>query len=319
MLGPGRSQMVKFVFYSGRLRKLAVLFVVYCLGGSAVHAKSMVVSEPVIDSNVTLAPFYVALNKALKKRKTRLENICPTGDVTARRMLEEYGAMFLATKKVLPPPVCFFMSEESVLQFQAKAGISAETIGDVEIELQPAAMEAYLNARDQAQKEGLDITPRDGPEAARRTYSSSITLWNTRFLPALDYWLSQGRLTTGQVDRLKSMPLNQQVATVLELEREGVFFSKDFSKSVLYSIAAPGASQHLAMLALDVNEFRDARVRQLLAEHGWFQTVLSDLPHFTYLGLKEKDLPGNGLKQIDVNEQVFWIPDTDSSNPSANP
>jgi hypothetical protein len=131
--------------------------------------------------------------------------------------------------------------------------------------------------------------------------------------------LGQGRLTTGQVDRLKSMPLNQQVATVLELEREGVFFSKDFSKSVLYSIAAPGASQHLAMLALDVNEFRNLRVRQLLAEHGWFQTVLSDLPHFTYLGLKEKDLPGNGLKRIDVNEQVFWIPDTDSSNPSANP
>jgi hypothetical protein len=73
------------------------------------------------------------------------------------------------------------------------------------------------------------------------------------------------------------------------------------------------------MLALDVNEFRNLRVRQLLAEHGWFQTVLSDLPHFTYLGLKEKDLPGNGLKRIDVNEQVFWIPDTDSSNLSANP
>jgi hypothetical protein len=319
MLGPGRSQMVKLVLYIRQLRRLAVLLVVFCVGGSAVHAKSMVVSESVIDNNVTLAPFYVALNKALKKRKTRLENICPTGDVTARRMLEEYGAMFLASKKVLPPPVCFFMSEESVLQFQEKAGISTETIGDVEIQLQPGAMEAYLDARDQALKEGLEITPRDGPEAARRTYDSSIALWNTRFLPALDYWMSQGRLTSAQVDRLKSMPLNQQVATVLELEREGVFFSKDFSKSVLYSIAAPGASQHLAMLALDVNEFRNLRVRQLLSEHGWFQTVLSDLPHFTYLGLKEKDLPSNGLKRIEVNEQVFWIPDTDSSIPSANP
>jgi hypothetical protein len=311
--------MVKLVLYIRQLRRLAVLLVVFCVGGSAVHAKSMVVSESVIDNNVTLAPFYVALNKALKKRKTRLENICPTGDVTARRMLEEYGAMFLASKKVLPPPVCFFMSEESVLQFQEKAGISTETIGDVEIQLQPGAMEAYLDARDQALKEGLEITPRDGPEAARRTYDSSIALWNTRFLPALDYWMSQGRLTSAQVDRLKSMPLNQQVATVLELEREGVFFSKDFSKSVLYSIAAPGASQHLAMLALDVNEFRNLRVRQLLSEHGWFQTVLSDLPHFTYLGLKEKDLPSNGLKRIEVNEQVFWIPDTDSSIPSANP
>ena len=45
------------------------------------------------------------------------------------------------------------------------------------------------------------------------------------------------------------------------------------------------------MLAFDVNEFDNPRVREILAKHGWFQTVLSDLPHFTYLGLKEKDLP----------------------------
>ena len=62
------------------------------------------------------------------------------------------------------------------------------------------------------------------------------------------------------------------------------------------------------MLAFDVNEFEDSRVREIMSKYGWFQTVVSDLPHFTYLGLKEKDLPKNGLRSVEVNGQVFWIP-----------
>ncbi|HWS55608.1 MAG TPA: hypothetical protein VN228_15825, partial [Pyrinomonadaceae bacterium] len=101
----------------------------------------------------------------------------------------------------------------------------------------------------------------------------------------------------------------EQVAAVLELERDGMYFSTDFSKSILHSVAAPGASQHLAMLAFDVAEFRDARVRRLLERHGWFQTVLSDLPHFTYLGLPEEELPARGLRRVVMHEQAFWVPD----------
>jgi len=92
------------------------------------------------------------------------------------------------------------------------------------------------------------------------------------------------------------------------MEKKGLYFSKDLSKSILYSIAAPGTSQHIAMLAFDVNEFENPRVREIMAKHGWFQTVLSDLPHFTFLGLKEKDLPKNGLRSVELNGQVFWIP-----------
>jgi hypothetical protein len=62
------------------------------------------------------------------------------------------------------------------------------------------------------------------------------------------------------------------------------------------------------MLAFDVIEFDNPRVREILGKHGWFQTVLSDLPHFTFLGLKEKDLPKNGLKPVVVDTQTFWIP-----------
>jgi hypothetical protein len=254
------------------------------------------------------ASFYEILGKSLKKRKIKIENLCPTSDSVARRILEDYGAVFVASKKVITPPVCIFSSEQEVTQFQERAGYTTERIGFDDIELQPEAMKALMKAREEAQKEGLDITPRDGAEAARRTFADSLHLWDTRFLPALDYWLAQGRLTEAQVERLKSLPLHNQIEEVLELEKSGVYFSKDLSKSILYSIAAPGTSQHIAMLAFDVIEFDNPRVREILAKHGWFQTVLSDLPHFTFLGLKEKDLPKNGLKNVEVDGQMFWIP-----------
>ena len=254
------------------------------------------------------ASFYEVLRKALKKRKTKLESICPSSDSVARRVLEDYGAIFLAIKKVIPPPVCVFTSDEEVAAFQERAGYTSEMIGFDQIELQPEAMKNLLKAREEAQKESLDITPRDGAEAARRSYEDSLQLWQTRFLPALDYWLAQGRLTEADVARLKGLPLHSQIAEVLELEKGGIYFSKDLSKSILYSIAAPGTSQHIAMLAFDVNEFDNPRVREILRKHGWFQTVLSDLPHFTFLGLKEKDLPKHGLKRTEVDGQTFWIP-----------
>ncbi|HET9525427.1 MAG TPA: hypothetical protein VFO99_04630 [Pyrinomonadaceae bacterium] len=233
----------------------------------------------------------------------------------ARRILEEYGAIFLANKKVVPPPVCIFTHEDQVTQFQEQAGFVSEFMSYDHVELQPAALKQLLKAREEAQKEGLDITPRDGAEAARRNYEDSVRLWNSRFEPALEYWLGQGRLTAEEVERLKSLPLSQQVAEVLELEKSGIYFSKDLSKSILYSIAAPGTSQHIAMLAFDVNEFENPRVREIMAKHGWFQTVLSDLPHFTFLGLKEKDLPKHGLRSVEVNGQVFWIPNVASLHP----
>ena len=253
-------------------------------------------------------PFYEALKKALKKRKTTVEKICPVSDPVARRVLEDYGAMFLADKKVLPPPVCVFTSEEQVTAFQEKAGYQTEYISFDDVELQPAAMKALIKARDEAQKEGLDISPRDGAEAGRRNFEDSLRLWETRVSPALDYWLGQQRLTPEEVERLRSLDTHSQIAAVLDLERSGIYFSKDLSKSILYSIAAPGTSQHIAMLAFDVIEFDNPRVREILGKHGWFQTVLSDLPHFTYLGLKEKDLPKRGLKPVIADGQTFWIP-----------
>jgi hypothetical protein len=256
-------------------------------------------------------PFYKTLEHALRLRGASIEDICPPEDQVARRVLQDYGAMFVGSQDILPPPLCVFTSEEQVEQFQKEAGCAPGEFGEAVIELQPAAMTALLQAREVAHTEGREISPRDGAEAARRSYADTVRLWNSRFLPALDHWTKVDRLSESQAEHLRNLPIQDQVPEVLELEQEGIFFSKDLSKSVLYSIAAPGTSQHIAMLAFDANEFLDERVRQILAEHGWFQTVLSDLPHFTFLGLREEELPERGLKRVEVNRQTFWIPDVD--------
>ena len=229
----------------------------------------------------------------------------------ALRVLEEYGAMFVASEEVLVPPVCMFKSSEEVLRFQEEATFRAESFGDIRIELQPAAMDALVEARAAAKREGLTITPRGGSLAARRSFEDTLRLWNSRVLPALDYWSTQrARMTEEEAERLRHLAPEEQVAEVLELEKEAIFFSKDLSKTILQSVAAPGASQHLAMLAFDAVEFGDASVRRLLARHGWFQTIVSDLPHFTFLGFEEDELPARGLRRtLAPNGQVFWTPD----------
>lgn len=254
------------------------------------------------------APFYAALEEALKSRGMSLDEVCSLDDAVSRRVLEDYGAMFVASDSVTPPPVCMFETEVEALAFQNNAGFKSAIVGGAKIDLQPAAMDALLAARVEARKDGLDITPRGGTEAARRSYSDTQRLWNTRFLPALVHWNQLGRLTKEQVAYLKSLPIHDQVREVLELEKKGIFFNTDFSKSILYSIAAPGTSQHMSMLALDVSQFTDARVRNILARHGWFQTVKSDMPHFTFLGLKEEELTSRGLMRVKIGAQVFWIP-----------
>lgn len=229
-------------------------------------------------------------------------------DEIGLRILSDYGAMFLVSDQIKVPPRCIFANEQEVQDFQKQATFVTTIIGGVKIELQPAAMNALLAARDEARKLKLDITPRGGSEAARRSYADTVRLWYTRVTPALKYWEKRGRLSREQVQELQKLSAADQVSRVLELEKSGIFFSQDLSKSILYSIAAPGSSQHIAMVALDVSQFSNEQVRRILAKHGWFQTVYSDLPHFTYLGLPEDDLSKRGLRAVQLGSQVFWIP-----------
>ena len=106
----------------------------------------------------------------------------------------------------------------------------------------------------------------------------------------------------------------EQVSLILEIEaREQLFFGTFFDRSILYSVAAPGTSQHLSLLAFDVAEFQEARVEAVLARYGWFRTVPNDLPHFTYLGHSQERLPELGLvrteRQYQDGRYGFWVPD----------
>jgi hypothetical protein len=229
----------------------------------------------------------------------------PTDDV-GRRMLKEYGSMFVS--RAGAPNTVVFKNEAEVTQFQSSVQSSSESIGGVAVELQSVAMKALKVATAEAAQNNLTITPR-GAEAAKRSYQGTVDLWASRVDPGLEHWTAQGRITAGDAQRIKSLSPYEQVPEIFKLESQGIFFAKDLSKSIIYSVAPPGTSQHLSMLALDVSEFENSQVRTILAKHGWHQTVASDLPHFTYLGASENELPKLGLKKVKNSGRAFWVPD----------
>lgn len=230
------------------------------------------------------------------------------GDEVGMRMLRDYGAMFVVRGGAQPPPVIIFADEEAVKKWQASANSTRAEINGITIELQSPAMTALLEARTEAQAAKLDITPR-GTDAGRRSYEETVRLWLSRVGPGLTHWANAGRLDKQEAERIRSLSPREQIPEILRLEADGLYFSTDFAKSILYSVAAPGTSQHLSMLAFDVKEHENAKVRSILARHGWFQTITSDTPHFTFLGAKEGELPGLGLKKATNGGRVFWVPD----------
>lgn len=260
------------------------------------------------------------------KVKGDIDNLCPIWkdedvmmQTVANRVLRDYGAIFVGDNNAFAGyrfrnnnfkfvAQCVFNDPAELRTYQDAVEVSQETIGNTKITLQKAAMAALLAARAEAAKKGLSITPRGGSEAAGRSYEDTVRLWNSRFYPALNHWVKKGRIPAAEARLASRLPIIQQVAKVLEWEGEGIWFSTDLSKSILYSVAAPGASQHLFFLALDVQEFGRKDVRTVLEKYGWFQTVYSDLPHFTYLGISKEELQKRGLVYKPLGEHEFWIP-----------
>ena len=228
-------------------------------------------------------------------------------NVIENRLLPEYGAVFVARGGATAPNKIVFKDEREVAEFQASILIKCAKIGEFELELQFAAMNDLLKAVAEAEENGLSINPR-GADSARRNYAGTVELWASRVNPALEHWTNEGKISNGTAEKIRALSAFEQVTEVFRLEEKEIWFSKDLSKSIIYSVAPPGTSQHLAMLAFDAAEFQDERVREILARNKWFQTVVSDLPHFTYLGVAENELPNLGLKKVKFNEQVFWIP-----------
>ncbi len=229
-------------------------------------------------------------------------------DEAGKTLFKEYGSVFVAQGGVIPPKTVVFKNSADVAAFQATLSKASETIGGFQLELQAPAMKAMNESIADAKSQNLSITPRD-KDSAKRTYDETIELWASRVDPALKHWVAQGKITQADADRIKSLSPYEQVPEVFKLEAKGVWFAKDLSKSIIYSVAPPGTSQHLSLLAFDVKEHENEKVRAILAKHGWYQTVTSDLPHFTYLGVQEDQLSALGLKRVSEGGRSFWVPD----------
>jgi hypothetical protein len=230
------------------------------------------------------------------------------------RLFSEYGGIFVTT--ATPPPVIAFRDTREVESFQSSLNVSRNQIGDYEIALQAEAMDALVRAASEANDRARQITAR-AEDSGGRSYEDTVKLWTRNVTRGLDHWESEGRISQESARAIRDLAPVEQIAIILELEeREQLYFGTFLNRSILYSVAAPGASQHLALLAFDVADYKDEVVEQALNHHGWFRTVANDLPHFTYLGHHQDELPELGLKLVsheyDQRSYRFWIPDLDN-------
>jgi hypothetical protein len=243
------------------------------------------------------------------------ERIPPVTSPLEARLARDYGSIFVTI--ATPPPCIVFRDEQQVREFQSSVAISRHALGEHTIELQTVAMQALVAAVEDASRSDASITAR-AADAGRRSYGDTVGLWLRNVERGLDHWVTAGRIDPEQAERVRRLPLSDQVETILNMEDTSeLYFGTYFDRSILYSVAAPGSSQHLSLLAFDVKEYKDLSVEQALNEHGWYRTVVNDLPHFTYLGRTEAVLPGLGLKQgvrkYDGQVYRFWVPDLEQA------
>lgn len=266
-------------------------------------------SQPVLPSTLTSYLEEKLAAPSGSKNKLVLKDICDIeADAIAARVFREYGAMFAASNIVIFPPTCIFESGDDLAAFHKTLKIKSTAVNGVIIELQEAAMNALNSALSDARSRGLRITPLDGVIAGKRNYADTVRIWNSRFIPALDYWVAKGKISHADANVAFLMPVRQQVMRVVEWEARGIYFSTSRTRTIFSSAAPPGASQHLSLLAFDIEQSGNRTVREILNRNGWYQTVLNDTPHFTFLGLPETELPKRGLKKALRGGHKYWLP-----------
>ena len=247
--------------------------------------------------------------KPTDKEPWTVERLCPiSSGVVPRRVFTEYGAMFSAHESIVVPDTCIYPGEADVLRYQATITTDVLEFGTVRIELQRPAAEKLRSAVTEAESSGMRITPLDGAIAGRRSFGQTLMLWNSRFIPGLEFWIKRGRLAESDRNDITALELPKKIEKVLEWESRGIFFSTSRTRSILTSTAPPGASQHLAMIAFDVVEYGSADVQAVLNRNGWYQTIVDDPPHFTYIGVAEIELPSRGLRSVYKGGYKYWVP-----------
>ena len=293
-------------------RQTSFLFIVALLAIVFLSVNSGAQQLAGADVNAFLEARLASLNTAATPESTaasKFEQICPVStNEMAKRVFNEYGAVFVVKEPSKFPDRCVFVDTADVDRFQRSVKTKSALIGGVSIELQEAAMDSLIEIAKDAEALDLKITPLDGAIAGKRSYNDTVRIWNTRFQRALDHWVQLGKISEDDAAAVRNVNIERQVERVMAWEAAGLYFSTDFAHSIFSSTAPPGTSQHLSMLAIDIVEHNNPMIVSLLASRGWYRTVLNDATHFTFIGVPESELPNRGLKPVMRGSYKFWIP-----------
>src|SRR5262249_10236252 len=159
-----------------------------------------------------------------------------------------------------------FPGPEEVEGFQKSLRASRGTFGEFEVVLQTEAIEALTRASDRLVVAGKQLSAR-AADSGGRSYEDTVRLWTRNVTTGVEHWQGEGLLSAERVLEIQRLSPNDQIELILEMEeRDGLFFGTFFDKSILHSVAAPGASQHLSLLAFDVLDYQDGTVEAAMNE-----------------------------------------------------
>jgi hypothetical protein len=183
-------------------------------------------------------------------------------------LLRAYGAAFVNRNSAVQlPATVLFNNEEETQVFQENVTM-VKVNGTHDCYLQASAAAALNQARSQ---QNIPLKSGYGSGDCTRSFATNLRFWNKY--------------------------ANQNTLDKVRAGKE---------TAILSVVAPPGTSQHLWGLAIDLR-VSQAKQRQALYENGWFQTVVNDIPHWTYLGLKEDDLLALGLKKQVEKGISYWV------------
>jgi len=277
------------------LRKLALLTIIFILTFTLVASNGIAHNQTVINTaqlnsclNKSLAPCIVTPEPTisptpitpftpdpqLNEQQRFLTTIAiklptiPQAGTFEYILLRKYGAPFVNQEPDTKlPQKVLFANELETKEFQSTLTM-IKIDGTNDCYLQQSAALALNKART---LQNIPLKSGYGSGDCTRTYTTNLRFW---------YKYANDR--------------------ILDKVRQGK------ETAILGIVAPPGSSQHLWGLAIDLR-VSSPKQRQALNQNGWFQTVENDIPHWTYLGLTEEQLPLFGFKKQVVRGIKYWI------------
>ncbi|MBN4003456.1 M15 family metallopeptidase [Nostoc sp. LPT] len=225
-----------------------------------------------ISKNTILKPFIPdpklnAQQRFLSAIARKLSTI-PQPGTYEYTLLRSYGAVFVNPDiGIKLPQKDIFANEQETQEFQATLKMG-HIDGTNDCFLQKPAADALNKARVQQQ---IPLKSGYGSGDCTRTFNTNLKFWNKY--------------------------ANNQVLTKVQQGKE---------TKILGLVAPPGTSQHLWGLAIDLR-VGGKEQRKALNQNGWFQTVENDVPHWTYVGLSEENLPLFGFKKQAIRGTIYWM------------